>query len=90
MTENEVAQIIKAIKSLEDRVETNQLEHRRLIMGNGDPRAILPRLQKTESRLQKLEEFILGVPTWQRFGEKILTPALTAIITAGLMYAIFR
>ncbi len=45
-----------------------------LLVGNGDSNAIIP-------RLQALEFFVKGA--------KLLTPVLTGVVTAGVMYAIF-
>ena len=70
MTENEVAQILKAL----DRIESNQDRLRILVVGNGDDRAVLPRLRSLE--------FFVKVLKW-------LSPILTALIIAALMYAIF-
>ncbi len=82
MNGNEAEQILQAIASLDDKVEKNQLDYRHLIIGNGNERAVLP-------RLRSLEMLMRTVPTWQRIGDKFLTPIITALITAGLMYAIF-
>ena len=70
MTENEVAQILKAL----DRIENNQDRLRILVVGNGDDRAVLPRLRSLE--------FFVKVLKW-------LSPILTALIIAALMYALF-
>ena len=70
MTEREVGQILKAIEKLDEKVEKNHT----LLVGNGDQRAVIP-------RLQALEFCVKGV--------KLLSPVLTTLITAGIMYAIF-
>jgi len=70
MNGNEAAQIMRALDRIEGKVDDNH----HLLVGNGDPNAVLP-------RLQTLELFVRGA--------KLLTPILTALITAGLMYAIF-
>ena len=77
MTEQEVSDILKAINELKVEVKKN----RQLLVGNGDRNAVLP-------RLDKLELFIAGVPTWRRFGE-LLQPVVNALIIAGLVYLIF-
>ena len=78
MTENEVAQILRAIEKLEHKVDNQH----HLVVGNGSSNAVLP-------RLRELELTMVNVPTWQRIGEKFLTPIVTAISTAGLMYLLF-
>ena len=78
MTENEVGQILRAIEKLEAKVDNNH----HLMVGNGSSSAILP-------RLRELELVMGNVPTWQRIGEKFLTPIVTAISTAGLLYLLF-
>ena len=70
MTENEVAQILKAL----DRIETNQEKLRLLVVGNGNERAVLPRLRSLE--------FFVKVLKW-------LSPIITVLISGALMYAIF-
>ena len=70
MTENEVAQILKAL----DRIETNQDRLRILVVGNGDDRAVLPRLRSLE--------FFVKVLKW-------LSPIITALIISALLYAVF-
>ena len=70
MTENEVAQILKAL----DRIETNQDKLRLLVVGNGNERAVLPRLRSLE--------FFVKVLKW-------LSPIITVLISGALMYAIF-
>ena len=77
MTENEVAQILKAlgrIESNQDRIESNQDRLRLLVVGNGDDRAVLPRLRSLE--------FFVKVLKW-------LSPIITVLISGALMYAIF-
>lgn len=78
MTEREAVEIMAAIKELRDEI----YKLRQLVIGNGNENAILP-------RLHAVELFIKSVPTWQRFGDRILTPVITAAITAGLMWVIF-
>ena len=77
MIENEVAQILKALDRIETSnniIEANQDKLRILVVGNGDDRAVLPRLRSLE--------FFVKVLKW-------LSPILTALIIAALMYAIF-
>ena len=70
MTENEVAEIIRHL----DRIEANQDKLRLLVVGNGNERAVLPRLRSLE--------FFVKVLKWY-------SPIITALIIGALMYAIF-
>ncbi len=70
MTGHEVGQILKAIEKLDEKVEKNHS----LLVGNGDERAVIP-------RLQALEFFVKAA--------KLLSPIIIAVITGGVMYAIF-
>ena len=70
MTENEVTQIIKHLNRIEDKIDKDHF----LLVGNGNERAVLPRLRSLE--------FFMKVLKW-------LSPILTALIIAALMYAVF-
>ncbi len=70
MNGNEAAQIIKNQDRLEAKVDKIHL----LLVGNGNERAVLPRLRTLE--------FFMKVLKW-------LSPIISALIIAGLMYAIF-
>jgi hypothetical protein len=66
-------EVAQIIKIL-DRIENEQARQRILLIGNGDNQAILP-------RLQTLEMFVRGL--------KLLLPIVTALIIAGIMFAVF-
>ena len=70
MTEHDAVEIMGAIK--EQSAEIRKL--RLLIVGNGDHRAVLPRLQALEYLAKAL---------------KLLLPVITAIVVALIMWAIF-
>lgn len=91
MTGPEANQIMGAIKELKAEI----YKQRQLIVGNGNPNAVLPRLQNSETRLTALEKETSETRKVQPFiraliaGSKALQPIVNAILIAGLLYLIF-
>ena len=70
MTEGEVEQIMRSL----NRIEAEQVRQRLLLIGNGDPAAILPRVQALEM-LVKIGKYVI--------------PIITALLIALILNAIF-